>query len=225
MVSANARGRKLRFNLWFRALDVGSKIFLVSAAAILAIPLALTVAVVPVAMVDAAIGGPRPEAPPLSLIDAPRESTPTPIAPVERVANLTVVEEVPFAAITVDDATMAAGTTAITTVGVAGTIERVFSVTYLDRVEASRVLVSETVTVPAIDQVTSIGTYVAPPPPPAPLAGNCDANYADGCVPVSSDVDCAGGSGNGPAYVSGIVRVVGSDIYDLDRDGDGYGCD
>ncbi|MBM0238668.1 hypothetical protein JNW88_18680 [Micromonospora sp. ATA32] len=28
-----------------------------------------------------------------------------------------------------------------------------------------------------------------------------------------------------PAYVDGPVRVVGSDIYDLDRDGDGIGCD
>lgn len=29
----------------------------------------------------------------------------------------------------------------------------------------------------------------------------------------------------GPAYVSGPVTVIGSDIYGLDRDGDGYGCD
>jgi hypothetical protein len=55
-------------------------------------------------------------------------------------------------------------------------------------------------------------------------AGNCDPNYG-GCVPIASDVDCAGGSGNGPAYVSGVVKVIGDDIYDLDRDSDGYGCD
>ena len=30
---------------------------------------------------------------------------------------------------------------------------------------------------------------------------------------------------NSPAYVYGPVRVVGIDIYDLDRDSDGYGCD
>jgi resuscitation-promoting factor RpfB len=53
----------------------------------------------------------------------------------------------------------------------------------------------------------------------------CDPNYGGGCVPVASDVDCAGGSGNGPAYVQGPVTVIGSDIYDLDRDGDGIGCD
>ena len=29
----------------------------------------------------------------------------------------------------------------------------------------------------------------------------------------------------GPAYVSGPVRVVGIDVYDMDADGDGVGCD
>ena len=53
----------------------------------------------------------------------------------------------------------------------------------------------------------------------------CDPNYAGACVPIASDVDCAGGSGNGPAYVRGPVRVVGRDIYGLDRDKDGIGCE
>lgn len=52
----------------------------------------------------------------------------------------------------------------------------------------------------------------------------CDPNYS-GCVPVASDVDCAGGRGNGPAYVKGPVKVIGKDIYRLDRDGDGIGCE
>lgn len=52
----------------------------------------------------------------------------------------------------------------------------------------------------------------------------CDSNY-DPCVPIASDVDCAGGSGNGPAYVKGPVRVIGTDIYGLDRDGNGVGCE
>lgn len=53
----------------------------------------------------------------------------------------------------------------------------------------------------------------------------CDLRYADACVPIASDVDYAGGSGYWPAYVQGPVRIVGSDIYDLDRDGDGIACD
>jgi hypothetical protein len=64
----------------------------------------------------------------------------------------------------------------------------------------------------------------APPAPPVEPAPTCDPNYS-GCVPIASDVDCAGGSGNGPAYVAGPIRVVGSDIYDLDRDGDGIACE
>lgn len=54
---------------------------------------------------------------------------------------------------------------------------------------------------------------------------NCDLNYSGVCVPIASDVDCAGGSGNGPAYVSGPVYVIGSDVYGLDRDGDGVACE
>lgn len=44
-------------------------------------------------------------------------------------------------------------------------------------------------------------------------------------MPIASDVDCAGGSGDGPAYVRGPVRVIGKDIYRLDHDGDGIGCE
>lgn len=67
-----------------------------------------------------------------------------------------------------------------------------------------------------------------PPPvanvqPLLPAGGGCDPNYT-GCVPIASDVDCAGGSGNGPAY-TGTVQVIGVDIYDLDGDGDGWACE
>jgi hypothetical protein len=53
----------------------------------------------------------------------------------------------------------------------------------------------------------------------------CDPNCEGACVPIASGVDCAGGSGNGPEFVVGPVTVVGTDIYRLDRDGDGVGCD
>jgi len=64
------------------------------------------------------------------------------------------------------------------------------------------------------------------PPPATPTpADNCDPNYVGACVPAdASDVDCAGGSGDGPEYV-GPVQVVGSDPYGLDADGDGYACE
>jgi hypothetical protein len=56
-------------------------------------------------------------------------------------------------------------------------------------------------------------------------AQDCDPNYTGACVPIASDVDCAGGAGNGPAYVTGPVYIVGQDIYELDRDGDGVACE
>ncbi|HZA16189.1 MAG TPA: hypothetical protein VE645_04720 [Pseudonocardiaceae bacterium] len=52
----------------------------------------------------------------------------------------------------------------------------------------------------------------------------CDPNYSGACVPIARDVDCTGGNGNGPEYVRGPVNVVGEDIYGLDADGDGVGC-
>ncbi len=59
----------------------------------------------------------------------------------------------------------------------------------------------------------------------AEAGSGCSPNY-DPCVPMASDVDCAGGSGNGPAYVSGPVHVIGSDVYGLDgNDNDGIGCE
>lgn len=66
-----------------------------------------------------------------------------------------------------------------------------------------------------------------PAPPPVtqqPPRQQCDPNYS-GCVPIASDVDCAGGSGNGPAYVEGPINVIGSDIYGLDSDHDGIACE
>jgi hypothetical protein len=53
---------------------------------------------------------------------------------------------------------------------------------------------------------------------------SCTPGYRP-CIPPGSDVDCAGGSGNGPRYVQGPVYVTGPDIYGLDRDGDGVACE
>lgn len=53
----------------------------------------------------------------------------------------------------------------------------------------------------------------------------CHSSYEGACVPIARDVDCAGGGGNGPEYVTGPVIVVGDDVYELDRDGDGRACE
>jgi hypothetical protein len=72
-------------------------------------------------------------------------------------------------------------------------------------------------------------TSVAGPPSSAQVARkhrHCDPNYRGRCLrPNVSDYDCAGGSGNGPYYVSGPFRVVGTDHYHLDADHDGIACE
>jgi hypothetical protein len=65
--------------------------------------------------------------------------------------------------------------------------------------------------------VTEPPVMVAPQP-------SCHPSYG-GCLdPSSPDYDCASGSGNGPDY-TGTVEVYGPDPFDLDRDGDGIGCE
>jgi hypothetical protein len=54
----------------------------------------------------------------------------------------------------------------------------------------------------------------------------CEPSYPDDCLDVNAaDYDCEGGEGDGPKYVAGPITVRGSDPFDLDRDGDGTGCD
>ncbi|WP_249354225.1 G5 domain-containing protein [Microbacterium sp. 2FI] len=153
-------------------------------------------------------------------------SSPTP-TPVTTVAEEVITEPVAFEESTLEDATMAEGETKITTIGKVGERTLTYRITLVDGEETKREIVSDVVTTEPISQVTSVGTYVAPPPPSPPPAqpAGCDSNYADACVPVASDVDCASGSGNGPAYFDGVARVVGVDIYDLDRNGDGFACE
>jgi len=62
---------------------------------------------------------------------------------------------------------LANGTTKVTQEGVNGERTIVYSVTYNDGVEQSRVEKSNAITTAAIDKITSIGTYVAPAPAPA----------------------------------------------------------
>jgi hypothetical protein len=161
-----------------------------------------------------------------STTEVGKTPTPTP-TPVTTVSEEVVTEAVAFEKSTLEDETMAKGETLVTTAGKAGERTLTYRVTSVDGKETKRELVADVVTVEPVAEVTSVGTHVAPPPPaPAPAQpAGCDSNYADACVPVASDVDCAWGSGDGPAYFDGVARVVGSDVYDRDRDNDGFACE
>lgn len=144
-------------------------------------------------------------------------ATPTPEqTPVVQTRTVTETRSIPFPKRTVKDSSLAKGKTRVRTRGVAGVQKLTYEVTVTDGVETARKLVRQEVTRQPVAEVVAVGTKET---------RRCDPNYSGACVPIASDVDCAGGSGNGPAYVTGPVKVIGSDIYDLDRDNDGYGCD
>lgn len=151
--------------------------------------------------------------------------SPSPTAkpePVTTTKRVTKKETIPFRKVTREDPDLEKGTKEITTEGAKGVRTVTYRVIYIDGEETDRKVVEDVVTRKPVDQVTSIGTWTPPPPEPEP--STCDPNYSD-CVPIASDVDCEGGSGDGPAYVSGPIRVTGADIYGLDGNGDGVGCE
>jgi hypothetical protein len=158
-----------------------------------------------------------------------RKATPTPSPTPTPVREETILEErtpIPFTTSNVDDPNIDVGASAVVTPGVNGEKLTRIRVVTEDGVEVQREVIDEVITVQPVNEVIAVGTrQPPPPPPPAPANNGCDPNYDGACVPIASDVDCAGGSGNGPAYVAGPVRIIGVDIYDLDRDGDGIACD
>ncbi|SIR61420.1 G5 domain-containing protein [Microbacterium sp. RURRCA19A] len=172
----------------------------------------------------AIVAGSTASVPPTMKSEPTATSTPT-RTPVTVLREETVTAPIPFEKISIEDGTIPRGESRITTAGSDGEKTSVFRITTVDGVETARDLVSESVTREPVREVTSAGTYVAPPPAEAPSSSDgCHPSYADACVPIDSDVDCAGGKGNGPSYFSGVARVVGPDVYDLDRDGDGWAC-
>ena len=159
----------------------------------------------------------------VAVVESPAPVTPSQARPTARTTQKKVVVEtkaVPFRRVTVEDASLEEGRRVVTKQGKLGIKRLTYEVTITNGVQTGKRLLRQVVVRQPVTQVTAVGTKVVEEP-----AGNCDPNYSGGCVPVASDVDCAGGSGNGPAYVEGPVDVVGTDVYDLDRDNDGIGCE
>lgn len=129
---------------------------------------------------------------------------------------VTETRVIPFTTRKVKDATLARGTTKVRTQGRTGVRALTYEVTLVNGRQTDKRLIRVIVRRAPVTRVVAVGTR---------STRRCDPNYSGACVPIASDVDCAGGGGNGPAYVQGRVRVVGTDIYDLDRDGDGIACD
>ena len=138
----------------------------------------------------------------------------------------TVIETQPinYSTKTIQDPSISQGISSVSTKGVLGVKTLTYEVTTLDGKEKVRKLIKEEVTKQPVTEIVNVGTKTKKTAAAAPKT-NCDPNYSGACVPIASDVDCSSGSGNGPAYVRGPVKVIGTDIYDLDRDGNGTGCE
>lgn len=159
-----------------------------------------------------------------TIVSPQTEISPPAQQPSTETKQETKEEVIIFSAKTIDDSSLAAGETKVSQEGKNGKIIHYFEVTYTDGKETGRKLLKDE-RVESVEKITVRGTKVASKPAPAPKPTlSCDPNYS-GCVPIDSDVDCAGGSGNGPSYVRGPIRVLGFDIYGLDRDGNGIACE
>ncbi|SCL35408.1 G5 domain-containing protein [Micromonospora pallida] len=149
--------------------------------------------------------------------DAPSPTAPatSPAAP-ENVTTKQVTEtaRIPFPVQIVDDPALPEGQQVIRIRGVVGVKTLTYEVVHVDGEPTDKRLLRSTVTRPPVTQVVAAGTATT---------AACDPNYS-GCVPVAEDVDCAR-RGDGPAWITGTVKVTGSDIYRLDRDRNGVGCD
>lgn len=134
----------------------------------------------------------------------------------------TEIEEIDFEEIREEDATLEKDMTVVSQEGVKGEKTITYKVTFTDGKVANKEKVGEEVTKEPVKRIVKVGTKVPKSAAPTP---SCDPNYSGACVPIASDVDCGGGSGNGPEYLYGTAKVIGSDIYDLDRDNDGLACE
>jgi resuscitation-promoting factor RpfB len=160
------------------------------------------------------------ETQPSGLDPSPAASAPRTPSVSPNVSTRTVTElvAIPYPTRSVDDVTMNDGLRRVLTPGVAGTRQLTYRVTMAGSSQTARELIKSVVLKRPVSMVIAIGTKVAPN-----RHDDCNANYGD-CVPIASDVDCAGG-GNGPVYVQGPFQVIGIDIYHLDLNGDGRACD
>jgi hypothetical protein len=139
-------------------------------------------------------------------------TTNTPATTVVRTTNTpatTITRTTNTPATTITRTTNTPATTVVRTTNTPAT-----TVTRTTNTSATTVVRSTTTVLTATTNTT---LAIAPPE-------RCDPNYRP-CVPIASDVDCLGSRGNGPAYILGPVMVVGVDIYYLDYDRDGIGCE
>ena len=143
-------------------------------------------------------------------------SAPLQASPVVKKRIVTSRRAIPFKTMRVNDSTLSKGSNRVRSHGVRGVEILTYKITFRNGIQVRKELIRTVIVRAPVTRVIAVGIKETQ---------QCDPNYSGACVPIASDVDCAGGSGNGPAYIQGPVQVVGTDIYGLDRDRDGIGCE
>ena len=149
-------------------------------------------------------------------LSTPAPSTPAQASSVVKKRTVTSRRAIPFKTMRVNDSALSKGSTRVRNPGVRGVEVLTYRVTFRNGIQTHKELVRKVIVRAPVTRVVAVGTKETQ---------QCDPNYSGACVPIASDVDCAGGSGNGPAYAQGPVQVIGTDIYGLDSDNDGIGCE
>jgi len=131
-------------------------------------------------------------------------SAPKPKAPVITYQTTTETQSIPFESITVNSSSLTKGTSKVTTSGVNGVTTLTYKLTFTDGKQTAKDLVNQETTTPPVSQVTTVGTYVAPPAPKqiscpngsyVNSVGNTVCSpYASSSAPYGATAECRDGS-------------------------------
>jgi hypothetical protein len=115
--------------------------------------------------------------------------------PANQVATKTETDTkaVPFTSTTVQDSSLAQGTSNVTTSGVNGVETLTYKVTLTNGSQTSKQLVSDVITTKPVTQITTVGTYVAPSTPTGCTNGTYVNSAGDTvCSPEASSTAPSG---------------------------------
>lgn len=176
-----------KFGVWFKELRNISKFGLISAVAVVSL-IAMSASAQPNSNTSTETNG-----------TAPAAATPQKQEPKVEVKTETSTEAIPFTSSTVDDASLASGTTQTRTAGSNGTLTHSYQVTYKDGVEISRSAPVDTITAQPVDEVvvhgTKVSTLSCPDGTYVNTAGNTVCRpYESSSTPSGATAQCSDGS-------------------------------
>lgn len=142
---------------------------------------------------------------------AAQQTAPKPKITAEKV---TETQSIPFGSTTVEDASLAKGTTKVTTQGVNGVRTLTYEVTYKDGQQTGKRLIDTQVTRQPVTQVMAIGTYEAPVSCPGGTYVNSSGNtvcspYQSSSAPAGATARCVDGSYSFSQHRSGTCSHHG----------------